>query len=117
MEGGARIPRNNQFERITAEPGKGEFVWVKHKQPKPAPSHKDSSAIEMTQQADTHHAESLQFSCPEDGCTKSYMTHGRLGQYLMYGKHKFRRAEAAPWLKERRSVKQNVLGLEGPTQE
>lgn len=64
MEGGARIPRNNQFERITAEPGKGEFVWVKHKQPKPAPSHKDSlpkegSAIEMTQQADTHHAESL----------------------------------------------------------
>ena len=86
MEGGARIPRNNQFERITAEPGKGEFVWVKHKQPKPAPSHKDSSAIEMTQQADTHHAESFLLSCPEDGCTKSYMTHGRLGQHLMYGK-------------------------------
>ena len=101
MEGGARIPRNNQFERITAEPGKGEFVWVKHKQPKPAPSHKyslpkEGSAIEMTQQADTHRAESLLFSCPDDGCTKSYMTHGRLGQHLMYGKHEFRRAGAAP---------------------
>lgn len=101
MEGGARIPRNYQFERITAEPGKGEFVWVKHKQPKPAPSHKDSlpkegSAIEMTQQADTHHAESLLLSCPEDGCTKSYMTHGRLNQHLMHGKLEFRRAGAAP---------------------
>ena len=72
---------------------------VKHRQPKPAPSHTDSSpeegsAIEMTQQADTHQTESLLFPCPEDGCTKSYMTHGRLEQHLMYGKHEFRRVES-----------------------
>ena len=72
---------------------------VKHRQPRPAPSHIDSSPeegsfIEMTQQADTHQTESLLFPCPEDGCTKSYMTHRRLEQHLMYGKHEFRRVES-----------------------
>ena len=72
---------------------------VKHRQPKTVPSHTDSSpeegsAIEMTQQADTHQTESLLFSCPEDGCTKSYMTHGRLEQHLMYGKQDFRRVKS-----------------------
>ena len=35
----SEIPRNNQFEWIAAEAGKGEFVSVKHRQPKPMPSH------------------------------------------------------------------------------
>ena len=48
------------------EPGKGNFVLVKHRQPKSASSHTDSSpeegsAIKMTQQADTHQTESLLF--------------------------------------------------------
>ena len=71
---------------------------VKCRQPKPAPSHRDSSpeegsAIEMTQQV-THQTDSLLFSCPEEGCTKSYMTHGGLEQHLMYGKHDFHRAQS-----------------------
>ena len=72
---------------------------MKHRRPKPVQSHKDSSpeegsAIKMTQRADTDQADSLLFPCPEDACTKSYMTHGRLEQHLMYGKHEFRRAES-----------------------
>ena len=72
---------------------------VKHRQPKPMPSHTDtlpeeSSVFEMTKQADTHHSDRSLFPCPEDGCVKSYMTHGRLQQHLMYGKHEFRRAES-----------------------
>ena len=71
---------------------------VKSRQPKLAPSHRDSSpeegsAIEMTQQL-THQTDSLLFPCPEEGCTKSYMTHGRLEQQLIYGKHDFHRAES-----------------------
>ena len=63
------------------------------------PSHNDtlaeeSSVVEMTKQADTHQADRPLFPCPEDGCVKSYMTHGRLEQHLMYGKHEFRRAES-----------------------
>jgi len=84
-------------------PGKGEFVSVKHRQPKPAASHTESSpeegsAIENTQQGDTHQVGSLLFPCPEDGRTKSYMTHGRLEQHLMYGKHEFCRAESVSLL-------------------
>ena len=76
---------------------------VKHRQPKPAASHTESSpeegsAIENTQQADTHQADSLLFPCPEDGCTESYMTHERLEQHLMYGKHEFCRAESVSLL-------------------
>ena len=72
---------------------------VKPRQPKPATSHTDSllkegSTPEITQQANTHLADSLLFPCPEDGCTKSYMTYGRLEQHLMYGKHQFRRTES-----------------------
>ena len=72
---------------------------VEHRQPKPLPSHTDtlpeeSSVVEMTKQADTHQADRSLFPCPEDGCVKSYMTHGRLEQHLMYGKHKFCRAES-----------------------
>ena len=72
---------------------------VKHRQPKPMPSHTDtlpeeSSVAEMTKQADTHQADRPLFPCPEDGCVKSYMTHGRLEKYLMYGKHEFLRAES-----------------------
>ena len=48
----------------------------------------------MTQQANANLADSLLFPCPDDGCTKSYMTYGRLKQHLMYGKHQFRRAES-----------------------
>ena len=93
------IPHNNQFEWIATEPGKGKFVSVKNRQPKSVPSHTDSlpeegSAIEMTQQADTHQTENLLLPCPEDGCTKSYMTHGCLEQHLMYGKPEFRRVES-----------------------
>ena len=63
------------------------------------PSHTDtspeeSSVVEMTKQADTHHSDRSLFPCPEDGCVKSYMTHGRLQQHLMYGKHEFLRAES-----------------------
>ena len=69
---------------------------VKPRQPKPATSHTDSllkegSTPEITQQANANLADSLLFPCPEDGCTKSYMTYGRLEQHLMYGKHQFRR--------------------------
>ena len=72
---------------------------VKHRRPKPMPSHTDtlpeeSSVIEMTKQADTHQADRPLFPCAEGGCVKSYMTHGRLEQHLMYGKHEFRRAES-----------------------
>ena len=48
----------------------------------------------MTKQADTHQADRPLFPCAEDGCVKSYMTHGRLEQHLMYGKHEFRGAES-----------------------
>ena len=69
---------------------------VKRRQPKPMPSHtvtlpEESSVVEMTKQADTHQADRPLFPCPEDGCVKSYMTHGRLDQHFMYGKHEFRR--------------------------
>ena len=72
---------------------------VKPRQPKPATSHTDSllkegSTAEITQQANANLADSLLFPCPEDGCTKSYMTYGRLEQHLMYGKHQFRWAES-----------------------
>ncbi|KXJ12917.1 hypothetical protein AC249_AIPGENE19872 [Exaiptasia diaphana] len=30
------------------------------------------------------------FACPEDGCIKTYMSHGRLEQHMMYGKHEYR---------------------------
>ena len=95
----SEISRNNQFEWIAAEAGKGEFVAVKRRQPKPMPSHTDtlpeeSSVVEMTKQADTQQANRPLFPCPEDGCVKSYMTHGRLEQHLMYGKHEFRGAES-----------------------
>ena len=92
---------------------------VKPRQPKPATSHTDSllkegSTAEITQQANANLADSLLFPCPEDGCTKSYMTYGRLEQHLMYGKHQFRRAESVSLsLIERRSVTQSVLRLEG----
>ena len=71
---------------------------VKHRRPKPMPSHTDtlpeeSSVVEMAKQADTHQADRPLFPCPEGGCVKSYMTHGRLEQHLMYGKHEFRMAE------------------------
>ena len=91
--------RNNQFEWIATKPGTGESLSVKHRRPKSVQSHTDSSseessAIRMTQHTDTYQADSLLFPCPEDGCTKSYMTHRRLEQHLMYGKHEFRRAES-----------------------
>ena len=93
---------------------------VKHRQSKPTPSHKDSSpkegsAIEMTQQADTHQTESFLFSCPEDGCKKSYMTHGRLEQQLMYGKHEFRQAETLSLLDRAKVSYAERLEDEGPT--
>ena len=90
----SEIPRNNHFEWIAAEAGKGEFVSVKHRQPKPMPSNTDTSVVEMTRQPDTHQAARSLFPCPEDGCVKSYMTHGRLEQHLIYDKHDFRRAES-----------------------
>ena len=76
---------------------------VKHRQPKPAASHTESSpeegsAIEIIQQADTNQADSLLFPCPEDRCTKSNMTHGPLEQHLMYGKHEFCQAESVSLL-------------------
>jgi len=78
-------------------------VSVKHRQPKPAASYTESSpeegsAIEITQQADTNQADSPLFPCPEDGCTKSNMTHGPLEQHLMYGKHEVCRAESVSLL-------------------
>ena len=92
---------------------------MKPRQPKLATSHtdglfKEGSTIEMTQQANANLADSLLFPCPDDGCTKSFMTYGRLEQHLMYGKHQFRRAESVSLsLIERRSVTQSVLRLEG----
>ena len=72
---------------------------VEPRQPKPATSHTDSllkegSTAEMTQQANATLADSLLFPCPDNGCTKSYMTYGRLEQHLMHGKHQFRQAES-----------------------
>ena len=72
---------------------------VKPRKPKPATCHTDSllkegSTAEMTKQANANLADSLLFPCPDDGCTKSFMTYGRLEQHLMYGKHQFRRAES-----------------------
>lgn len=93
------IPHDNQVKWIAERPVKGEFVSVKPRQPKPATSHtnsllKEGSTTEMTQQANANLADSLLFPCPDDGCTKSFMTYGRLEQHLMYGKHQFRRAES-----------------------
>ena len=72
---------------------------MKHRQLRLAPSPTDtlpeeSSVVEMMKQLDTHQADSLLFPCPEDRCIKSCMTHGRLEQHLMSGKHEFRRAES-----------------------
>ena len=58
-------------------------MLVKHRLPKVMPSHtdtlpKESSVVEMAKQADTHQANRSLFPCPEDGCVKSYMTHGCL---------------------------------------
>ena len=30
------------------------------------------------------------FVCPEDGCVKKILTHGKLDQHVMYGKHQFK---------------------------
>ena len=86
---------------------------MKPRQPKPMPSHNDtlaeeSSVVEMTKQADTHQADRPLFPCPEDGCVKSYMTHGRLEQHLMYGKHEFRRAESLSLLDRHRHLVSSV---------
>ena len=72
---------------------------VKLRQPKPATSNTDSllkegSTTEMNQQANANLVDSLLFPCRDDGCTKSYMTYGRLEQHLIYGKHQFRWAES-----------------------
>ncbi|CAB4043595.1 pro convertase subtilisin kexin type 4-like, partial [Paramuricea clavata] len=89
------IPRDSEFEWIVVEPGTGEFVVIKPRQAKGVSSHPDSSTNEERpaideQQVGTDSADSYLFSCPEDGCIKSYMTHGRLKQHLMYGRHNFR---------------------------
>ena len=91
---------------------------VEPRQPKPVTSHTDSllkegSTAEMTQQANTTLADSFLFPCPDDGCTKSYMSYGRLEQHLMHGKHQFRQAESVSLIDPVKSVMQSVLRLEG----
>ena len=90
---------------------------VKPRQPKPT-SHTDSllkegSTAEITQQANANLADSLLFPCPEDGCTKSYMTYGWLEQHLMYGKHQFRRAESVSLIDRAKVSYADVLRIEG----
>ena len=103
---------------LPPEAGKGEFFSVKHRQPKLTPSATDTlpeegSVVEMTKQVDTHQADSLLCPCPEDGCTKSYMTHGRLEQHLMYSKHEFRRAESLSLLDRAKvSYEVTIMGSE-----
>jgi hypothetical protein len=85
------------------EPGTGDFVVIKPRQAKGVSSHPDSSTNEERQPIDeqqvgTDPADSYLFSCPEDGCIKSYMTHGRLQQHLMYGRHNFRQNQNVPLL-------------------
>ena len=67
---------------------------IKHRQePKP----RQEAAIDE-QQEDTDSGDSSLFLCPQDGCTKSYMTYGRLQQHLIYGKHSFRQAKSVSLL-------------------
>ena len=85
------------------EPGTGDFVVIKPRQAKGVSSHSDSSTNQERpaideQEVATDPADSYLFSCPEDGCIKSYMTHGRLEQHLMYGRHNFRQNKSLPLL-------------------
>lgn len=95
------------------EPGTGDFVVIKPRQAKGVSSHPDSSTNEERQPIDeqqvgTDPADSYLFSCTEDGCIKSYMTHGRLQQHLMYGRHNFRQNQNVPLLD--RSVSEGWAG-------
>ncbi|CAB4022574.1 Hypothetical predicted protein [Paramuricea clavata] len=85
------IPHDSEFKWIVVEPGTGDFVVIKPRQAKGVSSHPDSSTNEERpaideQQVGTDPADSYLFSCPEDSCIKSYMSHGHLQQQLMYGR-------------------------------
>lgn len=89
------IPHDSQFEWIDAMQEPGEFVAIKQRNAK-ASGPERSSNDEVAAASEDRHvdissatADSYLFSCPEDGCIMSYMTHGRLEQHLVYGKHKF----------------------------
>jgi hypothetical protein len=86
--------------------GEGDFIPVRHRQ-RPAtsvkapPEHEDTAMSPEDDNTTTSEDDDdpsvpvasdkpLLFSCPEDGCVKSYLTHGRLDQHLMYGKHELR---------------------------
>ncbi len=76
---------------------------LKPRQAKGVSSYSDSSTNQERpaideQEVATDPADSYLFSCPEDGCIKSYMTHGRLEQHLMYGRHNFRQNKSLPLL-------------------
>ena len=76
---------------------------IKPRQAKGVSSFSDSSTNQERpaideQEVATDPADSYLFSCPEDGCIKSYMTHGRLEQHLMYGRHNFRQNKSLPLL-------------------
>ena len=50
------------------------------------------------------------FVCPEDGCVKKFLTHGKLDQHIMYGEHQFK-LERLTWLdKAKISYAQHLEG-------
>lgn len=86
---------------ISCEVTEGDFIPVQQrKRPLPkslsAPAEDKSSESEdhVTSDEENEVTDSPQkphlFVCPEDGCIKKYLTHGRLEQHIMYGKHKLK---------------------------
>ncbi|KAK3716900.1 hypothetical protein QZH41_017016, partial [Actinostola sp. cb2023] len=86
------IPKGDSFDWITDDVGEGGFIPVKHRQVKEtrqpvicSNTELDDDSSDPVLTSDSH-----LFVCPEDGCVKSYISHGRLEQHLMFGKHEFR---------------------------
>ncbi|KAK3745253.1 hypothetical protein QZH41_010887, partial [Actinostola sp. cb2023] len=82
----------DSFDWITDDVGEGGFIPVKHRQVKEtrqpvicSNTELDDDSSDPVLTSDSH-----LFVCPEDGCVKSYISHGRLEQHLMFGKHEFR---------------------------
>lgn len=89
---------------ISSEVTDGDFVPVQQRK-RPLPNTLSASAEDESSECedqassdeenditDSHTAPQNPplFACPEDGCIKKYLTHGRLEQHLMYGNHKLK---------------------------
>ena len=82
---------------ISCEATKGDFIPVQQRKS----SVSGRIHVEDTATTSQFHEDNLSsdeeneeltslFVCPEDGCVKKFLTHGRLDQHVMYGKHQFK---------------------------